>query len=122
MSRRILGALILGSGIALALIPQKEAPQVPVLNGVKEKPTLLFFTASWCVPCQKFKQNVLVNPEVQAVLEKWSLVVLEIDENKEAAKHWDVKAVPTFIQVRSGKRRTGTFLTSQELLQWINSN
>ena len=57
---------------------------------------LLYFTASWCGPCQQikptFKELVTNYPEIM-------FSAVDVDENKELATKFNIKSMPTFVAV-----------------------
>ena len=65
---------------------------------------LFYFTASWCKPCQKIK------PSIQSLSDKCDneltgnnkLVVymVDIDDNDELVKKFNIRSVPTFILIK----------------------
>ena len=66
---------------------------------VQAKFFLLYFTATWCGPCQKIK------PLLYKLSEGFSTDVCEfclcdIDENSELSDNFKVRAVPTFVLMR----------------------
>ena len=76
----------------------------------------LFFTATWCAPCQQMKK-ALGRADAAAV--SALLRVVDIDTpagEKLAAKH-RVQCVPTFIRP-DGKRQEGSS-TVKQLAKWI---
>jgi len=68
---------------------------------------LIHFTAEWCQPCKKMSPIIYQfkdkNPDIK-------YTKIDIDENPDAAKLFDVIGVPTFISQVDGlnfERRTG---------------
>lgn len=69
--------------------------------------TLLHFTADWCQPCKKIKpiidEYLEKNPEIQ-------YVKIDIEEDFETAKNFDVMGIPTLITIENDSilnRHTG---------------
>jgi thioredoxin 1 len=96
------------AGFAWAVYDMSRPSPVPtaasgrlgaVLSG--SKPVLLEFYADWCGPCQS------VGPEVEKLAVelrgKAEVVRLNIDENRELAAQYGVKAIPCFIAFKRGK-------------------
>jgi len=44
-----------------------------------ENPTLLIFTASWCVPCQRMRNSIFPQEEVAELLKKFNILFLDVD-------------------------------------------
>ncbi len=83
------------------------------------KTVMVVATADWCPPCQVYKKNALVDPEVQAwVDENAEAVLLDVDVDPQAAERLGVRAIPTTILIRDGEvvdRFTGV-VSAGELL------
>ena len=72
------------------------------ISNDKEYLNLLYFTATWCGPCQKIK------PMIQKIAEgmenKIKVFMIDIDENEELAEKFKIRSVPTFILLRENKK------------------
>ena len=83
---------------------------------------LFYFTAKWCGPCQRIK------PLLQKISEGSDASVLkvymiDIDENDEIAKEFQIRSVPTFYLYKKkeliGQTGGGDIKKVQELLKNI---
>jgi thiol:disulfide interchange protein len=87
------------------------------------KPALLYFTASWCGPCQQMRSATWGDPSVDAKLRSsYVPVKVDIDSNRETALAYEIDAVPTMVLLDAdGKvaRRTTGFLEADEFLAWL---
>ena len=85
-------------------------------------PTLVDFTAEWCVPCK------MIAPVLKEVAsktgEKAKIIKVDIDKNPHAAAQFDVESVPTLIIFKNGEikwRQSGVVTGNQlaaKLLQF----
>ena len=85
-------------------------------RGTKIEGRTLFFTASWCPPCQQVKR-ALGKPGAEAVAAQ--LLVVDVDTpagEKLATKH-GVQSIPTFVRP-DGATETGA-MTVRQLAKWI---
>ena len=88
-----------------------------VVNAFEKKQTpVLYFSATWCGPCQRFKRS-LKTEQVSNVLENVTLIMIDVDkdyisENFSAA--YGVNEIPTFISVDA----TGKTLKKVTSAEW----
>jgi thioredoxin 1 len=66
-----------------------------------DMPVLVDFYADWCQPCKAM--SPVIQDVAKAVAGKGKVVKVNIDKNQEAARHYNVSAVPTFIIFRKGQ-------------------
>ena len=81
---------------------------------------LFYFTATWCGPCQKIKPMILKLKEGLHT-DKIKFYMIDIDENDEIAKEFQIRSVPTFYLYKMkeliGQTGGGDIKKVQELLQ-----
>ena len=78
---------------------------------------LLYFTATWCGPCKRFKP-IMENLSAQIPVQ-----FIDIDTNKSMVKKYGITSVPTTIIVKNGvevSRFTGV-VPPQSLLESYNN-
>jgi thiol:disulfide interchange protein len=68
-----------------------------------EKPVLVYFTASWCGPCQVMKKEAWADESIIDVADNYNMVMIDIDENPEVSKKHQVRGVPTMIALSNDK-------------------
>jgi thioredoxin 1 len=83
---------------------------------------LFYFTAKWCGPCQKIKP-LLQKISDGADSSKLKVFMIDIDENDDLAKKFNIRSVPTFYLYKKkeliGQTGGGDIKKVQELLQNI---
>jgi thioredoxin 1 len=77
-------------------------------------PVLVDFSAEWCQPC-KIMAPIL--KEVAGDMgEAIRIIKVDIDRNQQAAAHYEIRGVPTFMLFREGKvlwRQSGVIPAAQ---------
>ena len=92
-----------------------------LVAGVGLGEDLLIFTAKWCGPCRQFKRDLEHEPEM---LTPHNVIVIDINEEPEAAEAHGVKSVPTFLLFLPGgelKTKNG-YKGAAELKAWAKGN
>ena len=89
----------------------------------QHKLVLLYFTATWCGPCQEMKHTTFADREVErAVTAKLVPVKLDVDENRPLAQQFGIESIPNF-KIIDGEGRVlkeqAGYMTSAEFLAWI---
>ena len=84
------------------LMETDNIPDILVENMNKKILSLLYFTASWCGPCQKIYP--LLNELSDKLSEKYNIdfFKIDIDENEEFSDKCNIRSVPTFY-IMNGK-------------------
>lgn len=84
----------------------------------------LYFTASWCGPCQKLKTETWNDRGVESRLAGFVPVKIDVDEHADLAQRFEVDAMPTFIVVDANdqaiQRSTG-FMPASDFLEWLGA-
>lgn len=78
---------------------------------------VLRFTASWCGPC-KMLAKVLEDVETDKEIK-----VIDIDEEQDLAKLFNIRSVPTLVMIDEGKeevKRLNGLQSQQQVEEWIN--
>jgi thioredoxin-like negative regulator of GroEL len=87
------------------------------------KPLFLYFTASWCEPCQRLKTTAWASEDVEKALSSYVPVKIDIDEHPDLAKKYPSQSIPHFVIAQPD----GTLLRQQmgagpinEFVAWLN--
>ena len=65
------------------------------------KRTFVYFTASWCAPCQTMKHTIWADKDVEAALRDFVPVKVDIDEHPDLARQYRIDGVPSFFVLDS---------------------
>src|SRR3954452_11338201 len=67
------------------------------------KPLFLYFTASWCGPCQEMRRTTWSDAEVERALAAYVPVKIDVDEHPDLARRYRVDEFPTFMVQSAGE-------------------
>jgi thioredoxin-like negative regulator of GroEL len=62
-----------------------------------EKPAFVYFTATWCGPCQTMKHTTWADKEVEAALRAFVPVKVDLDHQPDVARQFAVEAIPAYV-------------------------
>jgi thioredoxin-related protein len=88
------------------------------------KPAFVFATASWCGYCKKLAAESFTDEAVKQLLDRFELVLVDIDTEIYVAKELDVQGVPNIImKSEDGKTfaRIDGYLETEEFLRQLDS-
>ena len=86
------------------------------------KPLLLYFTASWCTPCQEMKSQTWSDTSVEAKLRGYVPVKIDIDADQAMAQEYRIDGIPAFVLLdREGNvaKATSGFMYPLQFLAWL---
>lgn len=61
------------------------------------EPVLVDFWAKWCEPCQA------MNPIIHKIAEQWKVCKVNLDTNRDLARHCRISVVPTLLIYKGGQ-------------------
>jgi thioredoxin 1 len=61
---------------------------------------IFYFTADWCAPCKRTKPIV---EELNRESADVKFQIIDVDIERELARKFEIKSVPTFIVIRDGQ-------------------
>lgn len=82
--------------------------------------SLLFFSASWCGPCQQMKP--VVEGVASMMSDRFNTIRLDVDQSPHAAAEYGIRSVPTLMLVKDDQimaQQVGA-VPPQQLMQWLN--
>ena len=91
-------------------------------NFIKEGTVLIDFFAEWCMPC------LMMAPIIEELSEKFEGKIkfgkVNVDENQELAKKFEISSIPNFILFKDGKPAESIVggMSSEELEGKLNSS
>lgn len=83
------------TGVTLQTLPAEGTNAAAKETATKDGVVLLAFSATWCGPCQQLKPSI-----DQLKKEGKPIVQIDVDQNKELAKKFNVSSIPTVIAAR----------------------
>jgi thioredoxin 1 len=82
--------------------------------------TILYFTADWCNPCKKVRPIV---DELNREQTQVKFQIIDVDDEMEMARMWNVSSIPTFIVITYGTEKyRATGAQTKEQLEALMSN
>jgi thiol:disulfide interchange protein len=125
-------AILLGVSVVTVISkmvkPKEIVPWRTDLSAAREeakrdsKPLLLYFTASWCGPCQEMKSVTWSDPAVEMKLRNYVPVKIDIDANQEMAQQYRIDGIPAFVLLDNAgdiDRQTSGFMEPVQFLTWL---
>lgn len=105
------------SGVTSQELATSDAPREAELR-------LLYFTASWCGPCQMMQHQTWPDSAVQAQLKRYRFQAIDIDASPELAQQWSVRSIPVLIftdmEMEYELARASGFMDAPRMAQWLH--
>jgi thioredoxin 1 len=81
--------------------------------------TVYYFTADWCPPCKKTRPVV---EELNKDQTTAGFQIIDVDDNPDLVKNFNIRSVPTFILFEGGieKNRIIGGQSREQLVEFIN--
>lgn len=118
------------SGLRKHAAPPDNLPWRKDLQAAKQeaaaanKPLLLYFTATWCDPCQEMARQVWPQPKVAKALDAVLPVKIDVDQHPDLAGQFNVVGIPRLQLLHPdgtpGPTRVG-FTTADEVVAFLGS-
>jgi thioredoxin 1 len=86
-----------------------------------EKKIFLYFGASWCGYCSKM-QSLFKDPDVVNKMDNYIVLKVDIDENPELAKKFNVKTIPDYMLIDKDEeilKRNKGYKEKSSFLNWL---
>ena len=86
-----------------------------------DHPVLVDFHADWCAPCKTM--NPILKNIKKELGDKLKIIKINVDNNQQVAKRFQVKGIPTFILFQNSeiKWRQSGVLSETKFLEILNS-
>ena len=88
---------------------------------LKEGIVFVDFFATWCGPCKMLSPVI---DEVSNEIKDVKFIKVDVDENEDVARKYNIMSIPTLMIFKDGKevdKKMG-FLPKDQLLDFINNN
>jgi thiol:disulfide interchange protein len=86
------------------------------------KPMLVYFTASWCEPCQWMRRYVWTDRRVADALKNYVPVRIDVDKDPTTAIRFHVEPIPAFFIITPDGQIARTYegaMEAQEFINWV---
>jgi thiol-disulfide isomerase/thioredoxin len=76
---------------------EKSFPHALSVAAATHKPIFVDFYAEWCGPCKMLEQDVFTDPRVKSLMSRVVCLRLDVDQNQDDAKKYDVSSIPRLL-------------------------
>lgn len=127
----VIGGIVfrLAGGGGVAPVPTAFANGMTVEQAIARgtqsgKLVLIYATADWCGPCQRFKKGPLSDSKVAAfITEHFEPVYLDVDHHQDLAAKLEIETIPAMRVLRPGKPpvQLNEYMEADRLVAWLES-
>ncbi|UCD48912.1 MAG: thioredoxin family protein [Phycisphaerales bacterium] len=86
----------------------------------KNRPMLVFFTASWCPWCHKMEDETLNQEEVVSSLRRFACVKIDVEKHRDMALAYAVSSLPRTIVINTHDEMVGDWLGYRDVEQFLD--
>jgi thiol:disulfide interchange protein len=86
------------------------------------KPLFIYFTATWCEPCQELKHTTWADADVEKELDKFVPVKVDVDEHPDLVQRYPSDGIPHFVIAKQDGtviRETVGAYPARDLIDWL---
>ena len=124
---RTVGVQTPDAALRFSVVKTPEALQA-ALEQAKGKPVLVDYWASWCVECVRMDKVTFANPRVEAALQGWRLIRVDVTQNDAVSrallKRYHLVGPPAFVAVNAGGKTVAQqegYLGPEAFLRWLSA-
>ena len=99
----------------------KRYTDATTISKSTEKKIFLYFGASWCGYCSKM-QSLFKDPDVTNKMDNYIVLKVDIDEDPELAKKFNVKTIPDYMLIDKDEdilKRNKGYKEKASFLNWL---
>lgn len=103
---------------------QSDFAAARAASAQRNKPILLYFTATWCGPCQEMKRTTWADERVAAALADFIPVKIDINEQRQLVEEYHVKGIPRMeVVMPDGNRKllSEGYVTAEQFLALLKT-